>query len=82
MWKDSETEIDYLDYEYMVEILVDIVCNDNLLPASVGIYGDWGSGKSSLMHMCIKKLESDRKAKCLMFNGWLLKAIVMLNRHY
>lgn len=74
MWKDSETEIDYLDYEYMVEILVDIVCNDNLLPASVGIYGDWGSGKSSLMHMCIKKLESDRKAKCLMFNGWLFES--------
>ena len=74
MWKDSETEIDYLDYEYMVEILGDIVCNDNLLPASVGIYGDWGSGKSSLMHMCIKKLESDRKAKCLMFNGWLFES--------
>ena len=51
MWKDSETEIDYLDYEYMVEILVDIVCNDNLLPASVGIYGDWGSGKSSLAYV-------------------------------
>lgn len=32
MWKDSETEIDYLDYEHIVEILVDIVCNDNLLP--------------------------------------------------
>ena len=74
MWRDSETEIDYLDYEYMVEILVDIVCNDNLLPASVGIYGDWGSGKSSLMHMCIKKLESDRKSKCLMFNGWLFES--------
>lgn len=74
MWKDSETEIDYLDYEHIVEILVDIVCNDNLLPASVGIYGDWGSGKSSLMHMCIKKLESDKKAKCVMFNGWLFES--------
>ena len=74
MWKDSETEIDYLDYEYMVEILEDIICNDNLLPASIGIYGDWGSGKSSLMHMCIKKLEAEKKAKCLIFNGWLFES--------
>lgn len=74
MWKDSETEIDYLDYEYMVEILEDIICNDNLLPASIGIYGDWGSGKSSLMHMCIKKLEDEKKARCLIFNGWLFES--------
>lgn len=74
MWKDSETEIDFLDYEYMVNILVDIIHNDALLPASIGIYGDWGSGKSSLMHMCIKKLEDDRKTKCLIFNGWLFES--------
>lgn len=74
MWKDSETEIDYLDYEYMVEIVTDIIFNDNLLPASIGIYGDWGSGKSSLMHMCIKKLENTQRAKCLIFNGWLFES--------
>lgn len=74
MWKDSETEIDYLDYEYMVEILTDIIRNDNLLPASIGIYGDWGSGKSSLMHMCIKKLQNDKQTKCLIFNGWLFES--------
>lgn len=74
MWKDSETEIDYLDYEYMVEIVTDIIFNDNLLPASIGIYGDWGSGKSSLMHMCIKKLENTKRAKCLIFNGWLFES--------
>jgi hypothetical protein len=74
MWKDSETEIDFLDYGYMVNILKEIVCNDNLLPASIGIYGDWGSGKSSLMHMCIKELEKDGRAKCLIFNGWLFES--------
>lgn len=74
MWKDSETEIDFLDYECMVNILTDIICNDDLLPASIGIYGDWGSGKSSLMHMCIKALESGGKAKCLIFNGWLFES--------
>lgn len=66
MWKDSETEIDYLDYEYMVNILADIICDDSLLPASIGVYGDWGSGKSSLMHMCIKKAGKRKKDK--MFN--------------
>lgn len=73
MWKDSETEIDYLDYGYIVDILKDIICNDELLPASIGLYGDWGSGKSSLMHMCIMELENGKKAKCLIFNGWLFE---------
>ena len=74
MWRDSETEIDFLDYGYMVNALKEIICNDNLLPASIGIYGDWGSGKSSLMHMCIKELEKDSNAKCLIFNGWLFES--------
>lgn len=74
MWKDSETEIDYLDYDYLVKSVEDIILDDNLLPASIGVYGDWGSGKSSLMHMCKKKLEDkDKKIKCLIFNGWLFE---------
>lgn len=74
MWKDSETEIDYLDYAYLVKIVESIILDDALLPASIGVYGDWGSGKSSLMHMCKKKLEAeDKKIKCLLFNGWLFE---------
>ena len=74
MWKDSETEIDYLDYDYLVKSIEDIILDDDLLPASIGVYGDWGSGKSSLMHMCKKKLEAkDKKITCLLFNGWLFE---------
>ncbi len=73
MWKDSETEIDYLDYRYMVDMLKDIICDDELLPASIGIYGDWGSGKSSLIHMCKSRLETECNATCLIFNGWLFE---------
>lgn len=75
MWKDSETELDFLDYDYLIKVLKDIVNNDELLPASIGIYGDWGSGKSSLMQMCKSQLEQeDDNIKCLIFNGWLFES--------
>ena len=51
MWKDSETELDFLDYDYLIQMLQSIITDDSLLPASIGVYGDWGSGKSSLMYM-------------------------------
>ena len=57
MWKDSETEIDYLDFSYIVEIMKDTINDEKLLPSYIGLYGDWGSGKSSLMNMCKKQLE-------------------------
>ena len=48
--------------------------DDNLLPASIGVYGDWGSGKSSLMYMCKDRLtKKDKNIKCLVFNGWLFE---------
>lgn len=49
MWKDCETELDYLDFDYLVSILNSVLRDDSLLPSSIGVYGDWGSGKSSLL---------------------------------
>lgn len=75
MWKDSETEIDYLDYGYIVDIMIDTINDKKLLPSCIGLYGDWGSGKSSLMHMCIKKLKEQKDdTVCLLFNGWLYES--------
>ena len=72
MWKDNETELDFLDYDYLIKTVQNIVTNDSLLPASIGIYGDWGSGKSSLMRMSKKQLEElDKDIKCVYFNGWI-----------
>lgn len=74
MWKDSETELDFLDYDYLIQTVQNIITDDNLLPASIGVYGDWGSGKSSLMYMCKERLtKKDKNIKCLVFNGWLFE---------
>lgn len=75
MWKDSETEVDYLDFSYIVEIMKDTINDEKLLPSCIGLYGDWGSGKSSLMHMCKHKLEQQNDGTvCLLFNGWLYES--------
>lgn len=73
MWKDCETELDFLDFDYLIKILIDTVDDEKLLPSSIGVYGDWGSGKSSLMYMCKKALEQTKGTLCLMFNGWLFE---------
>ena len=74
MWKDSETELDFLDYGYLINSVNDIIENDELLPACIGLYGDWGSGKSSVIHMCKAMLENkDEHIKCMIFNGWLFE---------
>ena len=49
--------------------------DEKLLPSCIGLYGDWGSGKSSLMHMCMKKLKEQKDdTVCLLFNGWLYES--------
>jgi predicted KAP-like P-loop ATPase len=73
MWKDSETDIDLLDFDYLINMVKDIVENDELTPSSIGVYGNWGSGKSSLAEMALKELSSDDDYLCLKFNGWLFE---------
>ena len=83
MWPDKETEIDYLNFGYMVDLVADIATNRDLSPSTIGLYGDWGSGKSSLMKLVQKKIEEKYpknekkkdtvKTLCIEFNGWLFE---------
>lgn len=75
MWKDSETIIDYLNFDYIIDAVVKLVLDDDLSPSSIGLYGDWGSGKSSLMKMVEQHLTSmdDKSILCIRFNGWLFE---------
>lgn len=83
MCPDKEAEIDYLNFGYMVDMVVDIATNRDLSPSTIGLYGDWGSGKSSLMKLAQKKIEEKNteigdekdsiKTLCIEFNGWLFE---------
>ncbi len=36
----------------------------------MGVHGDWGAGKSSVLEMVEDGLSKDKKVLCLKFNGW------------
>ena len=74
MWKDSEAEIDFLDFDYLIGVLKDIIDNEDLLPATIGVYGDWGSGKSSLIRLAMNDFEENKNIVCLNFNAWLFES--------
>ena len=73
MWNDNETNIDLIDYSYLIDATRSIINNKNLLPCTIGIFGDWGSGKSSLMKMIEQSYKEDENVLCVKFNGWLFE---------
>jgi len=73
MWSDNETDLDLLGFQHLMGSVCSIVRNDDLLPATIGVFGDWGSGKSSLLQMVRSELEKDGDILVLSFNGWLFE---------
>src|SRR5262249_41002303 len=57
----------------LVTAVTSIVNNEALLPATIGVYGDWGSGKSSLLKMISQQFEGKDGVLLLSFNGWLFE---------
>jgi len=71
MWSDRDTIDDCLGFTAYVETLKKVVLQKDIAPVTVGVFGDWGSGKSSLMRMLEHELnETDSGALTVWFNPW------------
>lgn len=76
MWADNETTQDLLGYQVHADLLKKIILADEMLPISIGVFGNWGSGKSSLMlllHDGIKEWKEANPACNILqiqFNSW------------
>ena len=73
MWADNETELDLLGFDVLVDELIVALTEPALLPLTVGVLGDWGSGKSSLLKIARRELEADaaKRYVCVEFSPWL-----------
>ena len=63
MWSDNETLRDLVNFSHVAEIAAERIVGAKGEPISLGISGDWGVGKSSMMkllrtvprqHLCLR----------------------------
>lgn len=59
MWADNETDEDLLGFAIHANLVKSIATDPSLLPVTIGLFGDWGGGKSSIL----KILERDLRDK-------------------
>jgi len=73
---DRPTDKDALDFAPYRDTLVDIIADPaTMTPLTIGIFGGWGSGKTSLMQMVESELkavlaERQEEARTVWFNAW------------
>lgn len=67
---DNETKVDLLNNEPIATTVVQLLRQRPDRPVTIGIHGDWGAGKSSVLEMIEAGLEGQDKVLCLKFNGW------------
>lgn len=82
MWSDNETADDLLGFQVHADLIRSVVTDAKMLPVTIGVFGDWGGGKTSIMKMLERDLEPENwpqesverqnyeKAAVIYFNGW------------
>jgi predicted KAP-like P-loop ATPase len=67
---DNETKVDLLNNEAIAATIIKLLRDRPDQPVTVGVHGDWGAGKSSVLEMIEAGFEGEAKVLCLKFNGW------------
>ena len=77
MWLDKESQIDLLAYSPFAELITNITANKRLNPLTIGLFGRWGVGKSTLLKLVEKNIEerdmSKKKYVCVSLNSWIFE---------
>lgn len=67
---DNETKVDLLNNEAIAKTIVKLLKARPDQPITVGVHGDWGAGKSSVLEMIEAGFGGADDVLCLKFNGW------------
>lgn len=67
---DNETKVDLLNNEAIATTIIQLLAKRPEQAITVGVHGDWGAGKSSILEMIEASLDGDQDVVCIKFNGW------------
>lgn len=67
---DNETNIDLLNNEAIASTIIQLLRDQPSHPVTIGVHGDWGAGKSSILKMIEAGLSGNQDVLCLSLNGW------------
>ena len=70
MWSDTESKEDYLNFGEVSQIVTEILETEAMLPVSIGVFGNWGAGKSSLLNLIEQQIKPDEWI-IIKFDAWL-----------
>jgi predicted KAP-like P-loop ATPase len=71
MWSDKESNIDFLNFNETAESIKDLITEKELMPISIGVFGDWGAGKSTILELTKNALEQDEEEYIQVhFDAW------------
>lgn len=72
LWKDSDTNVDFLNFTEVAEQISTLILTPGLLPVSVGVFGTWGTGKSTVLRLAeAQLLTKNPKPIIIKFDAWL-----------
>jgi KAP family P-loop domain len=70
LWSDNPSALDLLGFADVTAPIAEAVLRDKLDPVTVGIEGDWGSGKSSILAILGTELEGDKTVVVIPTHPW------------
>lgn len=75
MWADNASKIDMLSYEPYAELLYDISMTERVNPLTIGLLGNWGSGKSTVLNLIEEKIKAEKNPNVVtvFVNAWMFE---------
>lgn len=70
LWPDNPSPVDLLGFEDIALPIVEVVGRDRLDPVVVGLYGAWGSGKSTILELVSSQLSLDPSIVVVRVTPW------------
>lgn len=74
MWSDRDSKTDFLNFTELAEQISSLARSPEMLPVSVGVFGTWGTGKSTVLNLVKQNLEPHSPSPIIIeFDAWLFQ---------